>query len=137
VCFEGSKEAVEQQKAIVKKIVRNNGGITLGAGPGAIYDQQKFDTPYLRDFLMHSQVFGNVCDTGATWSRINEGHSKVYDAFYAVQREQGLPGFMFCHMSHSYHVGACLYLTFAVPYSADEQALEQYYAAKNAVQQAF
>ena len=40
-------------------------------------------------------------------------------------------------MSHSYHGGACLYFTFAFPYSSDEQALEQYYAAKNAVQQTF
>ncbi|GAA1490878.1 FAD-binding oxidoreductase [Brachybacterium sacelli] len=137
VCFEGSKESVEQQKSIVKKIVKNAGGITLGAGPGAIYDQKKFDTPYLRDFLMNYQVFGDVCDTGATWSSINEVHSTVYDAFYAVQEEQGLPGFMFCHMSHSYHSGACLYFTFAFPYSSDGEALEQYYAAKNAVQQAF
>ncbi|GAA1483536.1 FAD-binding oxidoreductase [Brachybacterium fresconis] len=137
VCFEGSKESVEQQKSLVKKIVKGNGGITLGAGPGAIYDQKKFDTPYLRDFLLNYQVFGDVCDTGATWSNLNEVHSTVYDAFYAVQREQGLPGFMFCHMSHSYHSGACLYFTFAFPYSSDEQALGQYYAAKNAVQQAF
>ena len=137
VCFEGSKESVEQQKAIVKKIVKNNGGITLGAGPGAIYDQKKFDTPYLRDFLMNYQVFGDVCDTGATWSNLNEVHATVYDAFYRTQEQQGLPGFMFCHMSHSYHAGACLYFTFAFPYSSEEQALEQYYAAKNAVQQAF
>ncbi|GAA4521852.1 FAD-binding oxidoreductase [Brachybacterium paraconglomeratum] len=137
VCFEGSKAAVEQQKGIVKKIVKANGGITLGAGPGAIYDQKKFDTPYLRDFLMDYQVFGDVCDTGATWSNLNAVHAKAYEAFYAVQEEQGLPGFMFCHMSHSYHAGACLYFTFAFPYSSDEQALEQYYAAKSAVQQTF
>ncbi|MGO1408136.1 MAG: FAD-binding oxidoreductase [Brachybacterium sp.] len=137
VCFEGSKEAVEQQKALVKKIVKRNGGITLGAGPGAIYDQKKFDTPYLRDFLMDYQVFGDVCDTGATWSQLNELHAKAYQAFYATQEEQGLPGFMFCHMSHSYHAGACLYFTFAFPYSSTEQALEQYYAAKSAVQQTF
>ncbi|MDN5822525.1 MAG: FAD-binding oxidoreductase, partial [Brachybacterium sp.] len=137
VCFEGSKATVEQQKALVKKMVKSNGGITLGAGPGAIYDQKKFDTPYLRDFLMDYQVFGDVCDTGATWSMLNELHTKAYEAFYAVQEEQGLPGFMFCHMSHSYHVGACLYFTFAFPYSSQEQALEQYYAAKGAVQQTF
>lgn len=137
VCFEGSKASVEAQKAIVKKIVKNAGGITLGAGPGAIYDQKKFDTPYLRDFLLNYQVFGDVCDTGATWSTINEVHAKVYEAFYETQARQDLPGFMFCHMSHSYHSGACLYFTFAFPFSSEEQALEQYYEAKNAVQQAF
>lgn len=137
VCFEGTKERVDREKALVKKIVARNGGITLGAGPGAIYDQKKFDTPYLRDFLMSYQVFGDVCDTGASWSRINEVHSTVYDAFYAQRREVGKPGFMFCHMSHSYHAGACLYFTFAIPYDSEETALEEYYGAKNRVQQAF
>lgn len=137
VCFEGSKEAVDAQKTIVKKIVKANGGITLGAGPGAIYDQKKFDTPYLRDFLMSYDVFGDVCDTGATWSKINEVHARVYEAYYAKLEELGLDGFMFCHMSHSYHSGACLYFTFAVPYSATEKALEEYQACKDAVQQAF
>lgn len=137
VCFEGSKASVEQQKAIVKKIVKASGGVTLGASVGKVYDQKKFDTPYLRDFLLNYQVFGDVCDTGATWSSINEVHATVYEAFEATQREQDLPGFMFCHMSHSYHSGACLYFTFAFPYSSEEQALEQYYRAKNAVQQTF
>jgi alkyldihydroxyacetonephosphate synthase len=137
VCFEGSKEAVEHQKSIVKKIVKSAGGITLGAGPGAIYDQKKFDTPYLRDFLLSYQVFGDVCDTGATWTNINEVHTRVYEAFYEAQRRQGLPGFMFCHMSHSYHSGACLYFTFALKYTSEDKALEQYLTAKRAVQQAF
>ncbi|MFC0676139.1 FAD-binding oxidoreductase [Brachybacterium hainanense] len=137
VCFEGTKERVEREKAIVKKIVKRNGGITLGAGPGAIYDQKKFDTPYLRDFLMGYRVFGDVCDTGASWSMINEVHSTVYDAFHAQRREVGKPGFMFCHMSHSYHGGACLYFTFAIPYESEETALEEYYGAKNRVQQTF
>ena len=137
VCFEGTKERVEREKAQVKKIVGRNGGITLGAGPGAVYDQKKFDTPYLRDFLLNYQVFGDVCETGATWSDLNEVHSRVYDAFHGVREAAGGPGFMFCHMSHSYHGGACLYFTFAFPYASDETALQEYYDAKNAVQQAF
>src|SRR5699024_5055890 len=101
VCFEGSKEPVDQQKAIVKKIVRNNGGITLGAGPGAIYDQKKLDTPYLRDSLTSAPVFGEVCDPGAPWSTSTAVPAMVSDASCAAQREQCLPGFMFWRMSHS------------------------------------
>ena len=137
VCFEGTKERVEREKALVKKIVGRNGGITLGAGPGAIYDQKKFDTPYLRDFMLNHQVFGDVCDTGATWSNLNAVHAAAYEAFYSTREAASGPGFMFSHMSHSYHGGACLYFTFAFPYSSDETALEEYYDAKNAVQQSF
>src|SRR5690625_7756525 len=76
---------------------------------------------------MNYQVFGDVCETGATWSDLNEVHATVYDAFYQVRRDADGPGFMFCHMSHSYHGGACLYFTFAFPYSSDETALDEYY----------
>lgn len=137
VCFEGTKESVARQQGIVKGLVKRNGGITLGAGPGAIYDQKKFDTPYLRDFLLSYDVFGDVSDTAAPWSRLNEMHTSVMDAGYAALAEMGLPGFMFCHMSHSYHSGACLYFTFAFPYSSRETALAQYLTIKHAVQQAF
>ncbi|MCT2176567.1 FAD-binding oxidoreductase [Brachybacterium muris] len=137
VCFEGTKETVEREKAVVKKIVAKNGGISLGAGPGAVYDQKKFDTPHLRDFLLNYKVFGDVCETGASWSNLNEVHSKVYDAYYEVLAKHDSQGFMFCHMSHSYHGGACLYFTFALPYTDDSTALAKYYDAKNAVQQTF
>ncbi|MCT2025108.1 FAD-binding oxidoreductase [Dermabacter hominis] len=137
VCFEGSKAQISREQAAVKKIVKKAGGITLGAGPGAIYDQKKFDTPYLRDFLLGLNVFGDVSDTGTTWARINEMHSKVYDTFYAKLDELGIPGFFFCHTSHSYHQGACLYFTFAVPYANNEVMLEQYTAIKHAVQSEF
>lgn len=137
VCFEGSKEHVARQKAQVKRIVKANGGIVLGSGAGKVYDQKKFDTPYLRDFLLNYRTFGDVCDTGATWAEINRVHSTVYDAFYAQRKRVGRPGFMFCHMSHSYHQGACLYFTFALEYTSEETALEEYYDVKRTVQQAF
>lgn len=137
VCFEGSQESVARQERIVKSLVKHNGGITLGSGPGAIYDQKKFDTPYLRDFLLGYDVFGDVSDTATPWSRLNEMHTSAVDAAHAALAELERPGFVFCHMSHSYHSGACLYFTFAFPYSAKEQALSEYQHVKNAIQQAF
>lgn len=135
VCFEGSEKQVKQDKATVAEIVKSNGGISVGTGPGKIYDSKKFDTPYLRDFLLNYQVFGDVCDTGVTWSNLNNMHSRVHDTFKQKLKEFNTEGFMFCHMSHSYHQGACLYFTFAIPYSSEETALEEYYRFKNAVQQ--
>jgi alkyldihydroxyacetonephosphate synthase len=40
-----------------------------------------------------------------------------------------------CHLSHSYHAGACLYFTFGFKPSGD--ALPQYDRVKSAIQQAF
>ena len=42
-----------------------------------------------------------------------------------------------CHLSHSYHAGACLYFTFAINPPAGGDALEMYGVVKRAIQQAF
>ena len=42
-----------------------------------------------------------------------------------------------CHLSHSYHSGACLYFTFAFKPSGTGDPLDDYGAVKSAIQQAF
>jgi alkyldihydroxyacetonephosphate synthase len=46
-------------------------------------------------------------------------------------------GYVMCHLSHSYHSGACLYFTFAFKESAGADGLGQYDAVKSAIQNAF
>jgi alkyldihydroxyacetonephosphate synthase len=42
-----------------------------------------------------------------------------------------------CHLSHSYHAGACLYFTFAFKPSSPQDGLAEYDVVKSAIQQAF
>ena len=42
-----------------------------------------------------------------------------------------------CHLSHSYHSGACLYFTFALTPSGRRAPLDEYAAVKAAIQQSF
>ena len=42
-----------------------------------------------------------------------------------------------CHLSHSYHSGACLYFTFAIKPRTGMEPLDQYARVKSAIQQAF
>jgi alkyldihydroxyacetonephosphate synthase len=44
---------------------------------------------------------------------------------------------MLCHLSHSYHAGACLYFTFAFQATPTADMLAQYGIVKSAIQQAF
>lgn len=137
VCYEGSRQKIARDELIVKSHVKDYGGITLGAGPGAIYDQKKFDTPYIRDFLLDRGGVGDVSETSAPWSQLSAVHRNANTAVQQAFDEIGRQGFLFCHMSHSYHSGACLYFTFAFVYSADEKALEEYDVVKSALQQSF
>ena len=134
--FEGSASHVAYEKKIVKRIVKKHGGLAVGKGPGVLYDQKKFDTPYLRDFLLDRGAAADVSETAAPWSRLNEIHDAVYAAANEAYEKIGTPGWIMSHLSHSYHSGACLYFTFAFVHDG-ENAIAQYDVVKSAIQQAF
>ena len=113
-----------------------HGGIVLGKGPGVLYDQKKFDTPYLRDFLLDRGAIGDVSETAAPWSKLKPLYDNVMAAANQAFAELGVRGWIMCHLSHSYHSGACLYFTFAFRHD-EADPLAQYDRVKSAIQQAF
>jgi len=137
ICYEGSKQHNAAEKKAVKDVVGRHGGVVLGSGPGALYDQKKFDTPYIRDFLLDRRTVGDVSETSAPWSKLAAVHAAARAAAYAAFDEIGRQGYIFCHLSHSYHAGACLYFTFAFVLGDDRDELEQYDTVKRAIQQSF
>jgi len=136
VGYEGGPDHVRRQKAIVRKIIGFHGGIVLGKGPGQLYDQKKFDTPYIRDYLLDRGAAADVSETGAPWSQLIPLYDNVTAAARKAFAQLGVQGFIMCHLSHSYHSGACLYFTFAFKHEGREP-LTQYDVVKSAVQQAF
>jgi alkyldihydroxyacetonephosphate synthase len=136
VGYEGSPTHVRYEKALVGKIVKRHGGIGVGQGPGALYDQKKFDTPYIRDFLLDRGAMADVSETASPWSSMLEIHDTVVERFHETRRELGLAGYIMCHLSHGYHSGACQYFTFALTDSGPD-ALVHYDAVKRAIQQVF
>jgi alkyldihydroxyacetonephosphate synthase len=134
--YEGSKEHVARQKKLVKDIVSKHGAIVLGKGPGELYDQKKFDTPYIRDFLLDRGAAGDVSETAAPWSQLKSLYYGVVAAANSAFDEIGVKGWIMCHLSHSEHSGACLYFTFAFKFDKIDP-LKQYDVVKQAIQQAF
>ena len=134
--YEGGKAHVARQKKIVKDIVGKHGGILVGKGPGVLYDQKKFDMPYLRDFVLDRGAIGDVSDTAAPWSKLMPLYRNVMGAAEKAFAQVGVTGYIMCHLSHSYYSGACLYFTFAFKHDGVD-ALGQYERVKNAIQQAF
>ncbi len=135
--YEGTEEHVAQQRKQVGKIVKHHGGLCIGSGPGALYDQKKFDTPHIRDFLLDRGAAGDVSETAMPWSQLTPVYDAVSAAAYGAFAQVGVQGYLMCHLSHSYHAGACLYFTFAfVPTPGGDMATE-YAVIKSAIQQAF
>ena len=133
--FEGAISHAQRQKKLVDAIVKKHGGMGVGTGPGVLYDQKKFDTPYLRDFLLDRGAAGDVSETAMPWSKVNQVHDNVTAAAHKAYDELGIKGWIMSHMSHSYHSGACLYFTFAFVFGDDP--LGEYDHVKSAIQQAF
>jgi alkyldihydroxyacetonephosphate synthase len=135
--YEGTERHVAAQRKLTGKIVSRHGGVCIGASPGELYDQKKFDTPYIRDFLLDRGTLADVSETAAPWSALKP----VYDAVTAAAREAfaelRVQGYIMCHLSHSYHAGACLYFTFAFEPRPGGEPLDQYTRVKSAIQQAF
>ncbi len=133
--YEGSKDHVAAQRKLVGHIVGRHGGLAIGTGPGALYDQKKFDTPYIRDFLLDRGALGDVSETSAPWSVLPGLYDNVMAAARGAFSDLGVKGYIMCHLSHSYHSGACLYFTFA--FKPTGAPLEQYGVVKAAIQQTF
>jgi alkyldihydroxyacetonephosphate synthase len=135
--YEGSARHVAEQRRAVGKIVKRHGGLCIGSGPGALYDQKKFDTPHIRDFLLDRGAAGDVSETAMPWSQLTRVYDAVTAAAYGTFAELGVQGYLMCHLSHSYHAGACLYFTFAFQPTPGGDMVAEYDVVKSAIQQAF
>jgi alkyldihydroxyacetonephosphate synthase len=133
--YEGSERHVAAQRRAVGRLVKRHGALCIGAGPGVLYDQKKFDIPYIRDYLLDRGAAGDVSDTATTWSGLMPLYDAVVTAANSAFADLDLHGYVMCHLSHSYHAGACLYFTFAFKARADMAA--EYDLVKAAIQQAF
>jgi alkyldihydroxyacetonephosphate synthase len=137
VGYEGSERHVGAQRRAVGRIFTGHGGVCIGSGPGALYDQKKFDTPYIRDYLLDRGALADVSETAAPWSFLPTVYENVIAAAKGGFEHLGVHGYIICHLSHSYWAGACLYFTFAFKPLPGREALEQYDIVKSAIQQAF
>jgi len=136
VGYEGGADHVKANQAVVRGIVKRHGGIVVGKGPGTLYDQKKFDTPYIRDYVLDRGGLADVSDTAARWSQLLPLYRHVREEADRAFARVGVRGWIMCHLSHSYHGGACLYFTFAFAQTS-ETPLVEYDVVKGAIQQAF
>ena len=137
VGYEGPKHHVRAQRGLVGEIVKAHGGLCIGSGPGELYDQKKFDTPYIRDYMLDRGAPADVSETSAPWGALPQLYDDVLAAAHGAFATLDVTGYVMCHLSHSYHAGACLYFTFAINPGSDHEGLEAYDVVKSAIQQAF
>lgn len=136
VGIEGSRREVDRMRRETSKILGAHRGFDLGTGVGRTWAQDKFNLPYLRDAVMDHGVMVDVAETATTWSNVLQLYYAARDAMKTKFSAEGTPGFIGCHISHTYPTGCCLYFTYACRQQQGRE-LEQYYSFKKMITELF
>jgi alkyldihydroxyacetonephosphate synthase len=134
--FEGSKAGAGRQRNEVNAIYRRFGAVDLGPSSGRSFESTKYDFPHIRDFLLDRAITTDVSETSTVWSNLVPLYRATTTTLRDTILESGVKPWVGCHVSHTYHCGASLYLTFGCR-QQDGHEMQQYLHAKRAVQQSF
>ena len=132
VGFEGTEETIESGRRSVLRILKKHGGFALGKSVGKTWSKDKFNIPYLRDYIMDYGCMADVAETSAVWSKVLPLYTGTIAAVKARFQQEDGTGYIGCHISHTYKTGACLYFTFAARQPKGNE-LEHYHAYKRLV----
>jgi alkyldihydroxyacetonephosphate synthase len=136
VGFEGQKDSKLFIKSKVKKIIKKHKGFNLGKAVGQKWSKEKYNMPYIRDFVMDYSCMVDVAETSVNWKDLlNLYESTIQLTKEQFKKDQGA-GYIGCHLSHSYHSGACLYFTYGARQKLGSE-LEQYYEYKKMITENF
>ena len=131
--FEGADSAaIASQSRKVLALARKFGAVDLGTKVGAHWFAGKYDYPYLRDVVMDRGGMVDVNETAATWDLLPGLYERVDSRLHAHLAKGEYPGYVGCHLSHSYPEGACLYFTFAAAAETGNE-LRQYLEVKRLI----
>jgi alkyldihydroxyacetonephosphate synthase len=135
VGFEGSARDVRHRRHEVRRMLRDEHAVPLGASAGASWKSHRFTAPYLRDTLLDTGVLAETLETATTWSQLPGLYAGVGHALKDSLRHNGKPPLVGCHISHIYPTGASLYFT-VLAHADSGREIEQWAAAKHAANEA-
>ncbi len=136
VGLEGTEEEVKLKRSQIEKIFKAHKSFPLGRKVEKSWARDKYNMPYLRDYIMDYGCLADVAETSASWANLETLYDTTIQKMNKLFSEQNVKGYIGCHLSHSYEDGACLYFTYAVKQSA-ENKLQQYYGYKKFITDCF
>lgn len=132
VGVEGDDASIETTRRNAHAILKRHGAFSLGKSVGDTWSKDKFNIPYLRDYIMDYGCMADVAETSTLWSNVLPLYTATVAAVKARFGQDDGTGFIGCHISHTYRTGACLYFTFAAR-QPEGKELEHYYSYKRLV----
>jgi alkyldihydroxyacetonephosphate synthase len=135
VGFEGSARDVRHRHREVRRILRAERAVPLGASAGNSWKHHRFAGAYLRDTLLDTGVLAETLETATTWSQLDALYAGVGNALKDSLPHNGKPPLIGCHISHLYPTGASLYFT-VLANAESGREIEQWATAKHAANEA-
>jgi alkyldihydroxyacetonephosphate synthase len=132
VGFEGEEQAIAFTRRSAPRILKRHGGFPLGKSVGDTWSKDKFNIPYLRDYIMDYGCMADVAETSTVWSNVLPLYAGTVAAVKARFGRDDGSGYIGCHISHTYKTGACLYFTFAARQPRGRE-LEHYHEYKDLI----
>lgn len=130
--MDGTKLDVAQNFAKIKKVIPMFGGLYAGTHLGEQWIHSRYNMPFLRNHVMENGIGVDTMETSTTYDRVLHLHKEGVTAL-----EKSIPGSIaMCHISHSYHEGACLYYTIIFPMDAKKPE-DQWFKMKRTVSDCF
>jgi alkyldihydroxyacetonephosphate synthase len=105
-----------------RAIMRRQGGVSLGRGPGNHWLRDRFRHPYLRESLLDVGLATDTLETAASWAAAPRVRERVAAAIVGALEPEGERVAVLCHVSHPYPDGTSLYFTFFFRASPDPDA---------------
>lgn len=130
--LDGSKEDVDAHFSKIKRILSAHKGLYAGTHLGEQWIHSRYNMPFLRNHVMENGIGVDTMETSTTYDRVLTLHKEGIASL-----EKSIPGSIaMCHISHSYHEGACLYYTILFPMDEKKPA-DQWFKMKRTVSETF
>jgi len=104
--LEGDKHITAFHKKSIQFLAKTYGALYLGEKAGKNWLKGRFNMPFLRNHLLDYGIAVDTLETSCNYSKAKIVHKEVVQAL-----KKATGGTVLCHLSHSYHDGACLYFT--------------------------
>lgn len=110
---DGTKEIVECEGKIIKRIATENGGISAGSKPVEIWYEHRNDAAVEYEDYAKQGILVDTIEISAKWSDINTIYVETLDQIYYDEEISDYMMFASGHSSHSYLNGTNVYFQFA------------------------
>jgi alkyldihydroxyacetonephosphate synthase len=132
----GDHRGVSRSRSQATSIFRAHGGLPAISMIGEMWRKSRFLSPYLRNTLWDAGYAIDTLETAVPWSAVPTLHRKIIDSMHQAATSIQQPLLVFAHLSHIYHDGASIYVTFLFPrHPSPEELLQRWRRLKDAASQ--